>query len=345
MNILTMLRRARALGTGGLVAAFVLAWAGPSPLRGQNNVPITVTELGPGANEVVNISSSTLGNYWWVYACIIDIQVNNTPTLGFCIDPWDWSGSGPMSYTAESLSAGPKLASGMGAATALQIEQLWQEFYTPDLSNSTAAGMQIAIWDLVSASISLQTNGATWFTLNSGNDYGASSMIAWVDANPNAAAASLSAISGPGQDYVVMTSVIPQPPTAAIAAPASAYTGSPISVNSTAAAPNSNLTLVSVEWLSPAGAWTVNSAAASGASNARTVPFTFPSTGLWTVRAGASVDNGVTWVYSPNAQINVTSGLTSYTLESMAVPPSTLVGWYTPSSVVTQTYQVQHVNQ
>ena len=343
MNIL-QLRRAGAFGTGGLVAAFALVWSALSPLRGQNNVPITVTELGPGPTEIVNISSSTLGNYWWVYACIIDIEVNNTPTIGFCIDPWDWSGSGPMSYTAESLSAGPKLASGMGAATALQIEQLWQEFYTPDLSNSTAAGMQIAIWDLVSASISLQTNGASWFTLNSGDDYGASSMISWVDAHPNSAAAALSAVSGPGQDYVVMSSVIPQPPTAAITAPATAFTGSPISVTSTASAPNSNLTLHSVEWLSPAGAWTVNSATASGASSERTVAYTFPVTGTWTVRAGASVDSGVTWVYSPNAQINVTSGITNYTLESMAVPPSTLVGWYTPSPVATRTYQVQHVN-
>jgi hypothetical protein len=342
MNIL-QLRRACALGTGGVVAAF--AWANLTPLRAQNNVPITVTEMGAGANEVVNITSSNLGANLWVYACVIDIEVDNTPTLGFCIDPWDWSGSGPMSYTAEALADGPKVASGMGAATALQIEQLWEEFYSPNMSDATAAGLQIAIWDLVSAAASAETNGADWYTLNSGNDYGASTMISWVDAHPFAIAATLSAISGPGQDYVVMSSVIPQPPTAAVAAPTSAYTGSPISASSTATAPDDNLTLHSVEWLSPSGAWTVNSAAASGGSDQRTVAFTFPTTGTWTVRAGASVDNGVTWVYSPTQQINVTSGLTTYTLESMAVPPSSLVGWYTPSAVATQTYQVQHVNQ
>ncbi len=343
MNIL-QLRRAGAFGTGGLVAAFALTCSSVSLLRAQNNVAVTVQEMGPGANEIVNISSSNLGSNLEVYACILDLEVDNTPTVGFCIDPWHWSGDGPMNYTAESLSEGPKYPGNMGAATALQIEQLWQEFYTPHMSDSTAAGLQIAIWDLVSDSVSVQTDGASWYTLNSGNDYGASTMISWVDAHPFAIAATLSAVTGPGQDYVVMSSVIPQPPTAAITAPATAYTGSPISVNSTATAPNSNLTLHSVEWLSPAGAWTVNSASASGASSERTVAYTFPATGTWTVRAGASVDNGVTWVYSPNALINVTSGITSYTLESMAVPPSSLVGWYTPSPVATRTYQVQHVN-
>jgi len=88
----------------------------------------------------------------------------------------------------------------------------------------------------------------------------------------------------------------------------------------------------------------VDSVAASGASDQMSTGITFPTVGNWTVRAGASVDNGVTWVYSANQQIAVSSGITSYTLESMAVPPSSLVSWYVPSSVVSQTYQVQHVN-
>jgi len=249
-----------------------------------------------------------------------------------------------MSYTAEALASGPKVAGGMGLATAIQIEQLWDEYWSPNISNETAAGLQIAIWDLVGASISASSDGADWFELQSSYDWGASNMIAWVDANPNAPTASLMAVSGPGQDYVVMASVIPQPPTVQLTAPATAYTGSPLTVNSAAQAPNSNLTLHSIEWLSPAGSWTVDSVAAAGASDQMTLGITFPTVGNWTVRAGASVDNGVTWVYSANQQIAVTSGLTNYTLESMAVPPSSLVGWYSPSTVATQTYQVQHVN-
>jgi hypothetical protein len=74
------------------------------------------------------------------------------------------------------------------------------------------------------------------------------------------------------------------------------------------------------------------------------VGITFPTTGIWTLRAGASTDNGVTWVYSPTVQVVVSSGLTTYVLESMAVPSASMVNWYVPSPVVQKTYQVQHVN-
>ncbi len=148
--------------------------------------PLAVVEAGVGADEVVNISSSTLGDNLWVYACSIDILVDGYSTQGFCIDPWHWSLSGTMAYNSEDLAAGPKNPGPMGAATALQVDQLWQQYYSPTMSNSDAAGLQIAIWDLVSASVSAATDGAYWYTLNSGDDYGAGSMIAWVQSDPTA---------------------------------------------------------------------------------------------------------------------------------------------------------------
>jgi hypothetical protein len=314
-----------------------------SSTRGQE-LPVSVVEAGVGPNQIVEIASSNLGYNLWVYACVIELELNNVPTVGFCIDPWHWSGVGNMYYTAEALSQGPKYPGNMDSATALKIEQLWNQFYTPDISNSMAAGLQIAIWDLVSASVSASTNGASWFFLQSGDDFGASTMLTWVNGNPNATAAQLSAVTGPGQDYVVMSSVLPQPPAAFISAPPTAYTGSPLTVSSTASAPNGNLAMHSVEWMSPAGAWTVDSAAATGTDDARTVGITFSTPGTWTLRAGASVDNGATWVYSSNRQVTVSSGVVSYTLATMAVPPSNLASWYAPSPVVTKTYQVQHVN-
>jgi Divergent InlB B-repeat domain/Putative Ig domain len=137
---------------------------------------------------------------------------------------------------------------------------------------------------------------------------------------------------------------VPQPPTATLNAAASAYTGSPFTVTSVAGAPDDNLTLHSIEWLSPAGAWTVDSASASGSTDNRSLGINFPSAGNWTLRAGASVDNGVTWVYSPSVQVTVVDGITTYTLQSMAVPNGNVLAWYAPSPVVQKTYQVQHLN-
>ena len=157
-------------------------------------VPVTVQEVGIGANEVVEMTSSTLGTAW-VYAGIVDLKVNGTPTDGFCIDPFHWSIPGVQNYNTETLGDGPKAPGGpMGAATALKIEQLWGEFYSHTMSNQDAAGLQIAIWELV---------GGVNFQLDSSDDYGASTMLDWVTKNPAATAADLIAVTGPGQDYVI----------------------------------------------------------------------------------------------------------------------------------------------
>jgi hypothetical protein len=137
---------------------------------------------------------------------------------------------------------------------------------------------------------------------------------------------------------------VPQPPTSTLNAAASAYTGSPFTVTSLAGAPDDNLTLHSIEWLSPSGAWTVDSASASGSSDNRTLGINFDTAGIWTLRAGASVDNGVTWIYSPSVQVTVANGIASYALQSMAVPNGNALAWYASSPVVQRTYQVKHLN-
>lgn len=157
-------------------------------------IPVTVQEMGVGPNEVVQITSSTLGTAW-VYAGIIDLQVNGIATDGFCIDPFHWSITGPQAYNAETLGAGPKAPGGpMGAAAALKIEQLWAQYFSAGMSNDKAAGLQIAIWELV---------GGANFQLDSSSDYGAGDMLAWVNGNSTATAADLVAVTGPGQDYVI----------------------------------------------------------------------------------------------------------------------------------------------
>jgi hypothetical protein len=157
-------------------------------------VPVTVQELGVGANEIVQMTSSTLGTHL-VYAGVLNLTVNGVATDGFCIDPFHWSVSGPQEYNTEALADAPKSpVNGMGAANALKIEQLWSHYYSHDMGNEDAAGLQIAIWEIV---------GGLNFHLDSAPDYGAGSMLEWVNANPNATAASLIAVTGPGQDYVI----------------------------------------------------------------------------------------------------------------------------------------------
>lgn len=159
-------------------------------------IPVTVQEMGVGPNEIVTMTSSTLGTHA-VYAGIIDLRINGIATDGFCIDPFHWSITGPQPYNTETLGAGPKPPGGaMGAATALKIEQLWFEYYSHNMSSQNAAGLQIAIWELV---------GGSNFQLDSAPDYGAGTMLNWLNNNPTATAANLIAVTGPGQDYVIPT--------------------------------------------------------------------------------------------------------------------------------------------
>ncbi len=175
---------------GGLVGASLL---GAISLYAT---PVTVKEVGVGANKVVNITSSTLGTVN-VYAGVIKLMVDGVPTDAFCIDPWHFSTNATMAYETRALAAAPKPPGPMGAATAVKIEQLWQKYYTPAITNTTAAALQIAIWKLVDSAVA-----NAFFSLN-GYDYGASNMISWVNSHPSAPAADLIGLSGPGQDYVV----------------------------------------------------------------------------------------------------------------------------------------------
>ncbi len=178
--------------TPGKILVAVLGLAGMTYRAAA--VPVTVEEVGIGSHETVEILSSTLGDQW-VYAGPVNLLVNGVAIQGFCIDPFHWSIGGPQSYTAEPLASGPKApVNGMGAAKALEIEQLWGQYYSASMSDETAAGLQIAIWDIV---------GDSNFQLKSGIDYGAGDMLNWVAGNKDAPVVSLIAVTGPGQDYVI----------------------------------------------------------------------------------------------------------------------------------------------
>jgi hypothetical protein len=175
--------------------------------------PVTVTEVSMvgGQYETVWIDSSNLGTGLHVYAGPVNLLVDVTPTVGFCIDPWHWSANGALPYTLEPLANAPKSAdnsatpSSMGAPTALKIEQLWQQYYTPSVSTVTAAALQIKIWQLVDAAVG---NGTFSLASVDGGDSAAvyatlGIMDTFLGSAQNKPAASLVAVTGPGQDYVI----------------------------------------------------------------------------------------------------------------------------------------------
>jgi len=190
-------------------------------LRADSVTVTDITDWGATPMETVNTDIPYLGypNGVEVYAGINTLSVNNgvstTTYSGFCVDPFHWSTSAPMTYSEVPLADAPKSPATLNAATALQIEELWADYFSPTMSCSAAAGLQIAIWDLVSSN-AVANDGllpSEAFSLNQGNDYGAAADIASL-ANFQGAPADLTGLTGNAQDYVIeMNNNLPPVPT------------------------------------------------------------------------------------------------------------------------------------
>jgi hypothetical protein len=172
---------------------------------------LTVQEVGISPGQFVNITTTIYpavgAPYIWtgnVLAGVNQLKVgteagtNFVAMNGFCIDPFHFARSSSTGYSYASLTTAPKPPG--GPLTTLQvtlIERLWGSYYTAALGNaSTAAGLQIAIWNVVGAALGFHVNGA--------NDYGAAGFLAAVSAvNYSGPRTHLIALTGPGQDYVV----------------------------------------------------------------------------------------------------------------------------------------------
>ncbi len=174
--------------------------------------PVTVTDVtdwNTTPMEVVTISDPYLNYYGGVYAGINNLSVNTgTSTAvfdGFCIDPFHWSVSGPQSYDMVPLADAPKLPGTLNAATATDIGDLWAEYFSPTMTAQSAAGLQIAIWELVSSNAVASGNlpGNEAFSLAPGqSDYGAGADIDSL-ATYSGPSANVAGLTGPGQDYAI----------------------------------------------------------------------------------------------------------------------------------------------
>jgi hypothetical protein len=184
-----------------------------------------VTDWGTTPMEIVNLDlpyvtyDGNTGYSGGVYAGINTLSVTengNTYTeSGFCIDPFHISLDGPQSYNTIGLASAPKYPGPMGATTALDIEELWAEYFPSAQTSSTvAAGLQLAIWDLVAnaAATANDVPVSDYYTLTSGNDYGAAADLASLnDYTGPVADLNLIGLTGPGQDYVISNPLPPLP--------------------------------------------------------------------------------------------------------------------------------------
>lgn len=163
--------------------------AGMTLCATANAFVVEDTGITPG--EMVNISVS--GFYTGeAMAGVNNLVVNGVQTDGFCIDPYHFSVSSSPGYSYRSLSEAPKLPGTMGALKAEEIMKLWAMVYSPFMTAQQAAGLQIALWEIV---------GGDNFQV-SGNDFGATQMLQDLG-QYSGPRARLVALSGPGQDYVI----------------------------------------------------------------------------------------------------------------------------------------------
>jgi len=180
-----------------LIASLALFLGSAPPSKA---VPITVRQIGIAPYQTVSIrvAGAQSGQ---VRSGVSQLLVNGVLTNGFCIDPFHSVVGGPQPYEMVPLTSAPKddhLIPGahMTASEAETISELWALAYPLIGSNPRrAAGLQIAIWEVV---------GGSQFHLKSARDYGASVLLSTVRApNYNGPKANLIALTGPGQDYVI----------------------------------------------------------------------------------------------------------------------------------------------
>lgn len=177
-----------------------------------NTVTVTdVTDWSTTPEEIVTIDTPYIPYDGGAYAGINTLSVTGAGSddgtyNGFCIDPFHYSATGPTAdYSIYPITSGdaPKAPGTLNTYTANEIGDLWAEYYSPTMSSPAAAGLQVAIWTLVSsnavASGQMPSSDAVTF---SGDTYGAAADLASL-ATYTGPSANLEILSGPGQDYVI----------------------------------------------------------------------------------------------------------------------------------------------
>src|SRR5881398_3067367 len=152
-----------------------------------------VQDFGISKGAIVHISLAG-GFNGFVGAGIKKLQVDGVAMNGFCIDPFTMALHSSPGYKFVPLTKAPEAPWTLSASRATEISDLWAMFYSPNMTTNKAAGLQLAIWEIV---------GGDDFTVI-GKDYGSGRMLAALQTY-SGPGANLIALTGPGQDYVVLT--------------------------------------------------------------------------------------------------------------------------------------------
>src|SRR5207244_2205225 len=152
-----------------------------------------VEDFGIRKGAPAHISLST-GFNGFVGAGIKKIRVDGVQMDGFCIDPFTVALRSSPGYKFVPLTKAPEAPWTLSASRATEISDLWAMFYSPNMTTNKAAGLQLAIWEVV---------GGAGFTVI-GKDYGSGRMLAALQTY-SGRGANLIALTGPGQDYAVLT--------------------------------------------------------------------------------------------------------------------------------------------
>src|SRR5438477_9049268 len=127
---------------------------------------IVVDDLGVRLGQPAHISLST-GFNGVVAAGIKRLVVGGQTMDGFCIDPFTRAVSSSQGFSFVPLTQAPEAPWTLNSTKAVEIKDLWSMFYSPNMSQKNAAGLQLAIWEIVGGS-SFQVIG---------KDYHASEML------------------------------------------------------------------------------------------------------------------------------------------------------------------------
>ena len=152
-----------------------------------------VEDFGIRNGAPAHISLST-GFNGFVGAGIKKVRVDGLQMDAFCIDPFTMALRSSPGYKFVPLTKAPEAPWTLSASRATEISDLWAMFYSPNMTTNKAAGLQLAIWEIV---------GGDAFTVI-GKDYGSGRMLAALQTY-SGPGANLIALTGPGQDYVVLT--------------------------------------------------------------------------------------------------------------------------------------------
>src|ERR1051326_7911059 len=154
---------------------------------------VLVEDLGVRKGKPAHIALSA-GFNGVVAAGIKSIRVNGVVMDAFCIDPFTRALSSSAGYSFVPLTQAPEAPWTLSASEATQISDLWAMFYSPEMKKKKAAGLQIAIWEIV---------GGSDFSVV-GKQHGASKILSAVGVFTGKGA-DLTALTWPAQDYVIPT--------------------------------------------------------------------------------------------------------------------------------------------